>query len=608
MKLKISVTLLIILTLCSAIIYAQKPVYSTKVIDGTEYYIYQVEAGEGLYSISKKFGVSQADINNANPQIHDGIKAGQEILIPKTGKQIQPETNNSNDKDGFILHTVEKKQTLFAISRKYDVSQEDIREANPQIANGLKTGDVLRIPVKRKNPDLPAKPQVEKESKPAADKSQKAVEATPAKTVPVPATLHIGTNETYFIHRVEIKETLYSISKIYNVSVDDIVRLNPESATTLKTGTELKIPYNTRTTVNGNGEVKLKPVTEKTSYKIAYLLPFMLDGEKQDPTVEKFLEFYMGSLLAINNAKSGNFKIDVYTYDTEKSEVKINEVLNKPEMQTMDLIIGPAYTAQIPVLIDFSNRRKIPTVIPFSSSIKNIETNPYVFQFNPDNDIHNDYAAAVLKNKFSDANIVFAQTGNTKWSEDGTDFFRFLQKKLDKLNVSYTKIAADILSVNTIETNLSTAKRNVIVFDTEDLSSVQTYLNKLYELSSSNDVSVLGQYSWRGKSGKKPKMYYIAPFDHNDASPEKIQYENDYRLFYKQFRSEKNPRFDMLGYDITNGFIKQMTSNGFRFNETTSSVKFDQGIQSDYNFKRTRDGGGFINQQLYLIEDAPKRK
>ena len=64
----------------------------------------------------------------------------------------------------------------------------------------------------------------------------------------------------------------------------------------------------------------------------------------------------------------------------------------------------------------------------------------------------------------------------------------------------------------------------------------------------------------------------------------------------------------MLGYDITNGFIKQMTSNGFRFNETTSSVKFDQGIQSDYIFKRTRDGGGFINQQLYLIEDAPKRK
>ena len=153
MKLKISVTLLIILTLCSAIIYAQKPVYSTKVIDGTEYYIYQVEAGEGLYTISKKFGVSQADINNANPQIHDGIKAGQEILIPKTGKQIQPETNNSNDKDGFILHTVEKKQTLFAISRKYDVSQEEIREANPQIANGLKTGDVLRIPVKRRNQD-----------------------------------------------------------------------------------------------------------------------------------------------------------------------------------------------------------------------------------------------------------------------------------------------------------------------------------------------------------------------------------------------------------------------------------------------------------------------
>lgn len=608
MKIKISTAIFIILTICATIIYAQKPVYPTKVVDGTEYYIYQVEAGEGLYTISKKFGVSQADINNANPLIHDGIKAGQQILIPKTGKIVLPDTHTVSENDGYILHTVEKKQTLFAISRKYDVSQEDIHEANPQIANGLKTGDVLRIPVKKKKSDTTEKPKEEKGSK-QADKILKSVENTPAKSGSVPTTLHIGTNETYFIHRVEVKETLYSISKIYNVQVDDIISLNPESAVTLKTGAELKIPYKSQSSGYAPvGEVRAKPTEEKTSYKIAYLLPFILDNGKQDPTVEKFLEFYMGSLLAINNAKKGNFKIDVYTYDTEKTEVKINEVLNKPEMQKMDLIIGPAYTAQIPVLIDFSNRRKIPTVIPFSSSIKNIETNPFVFQFNPDNDIHNDYAADVFKNKFNDANIIFAQTGNSKWSEDGTDFFRFLQKKLDKLNISYTKIGADILTLKTLETNLSSVKRNVIVFDSEELSSVQSYLNKLFDIGSSYDVSVLGQYSWRGKSGKKPNMYYIAPFNANAASPEKSQYENDYRLFYGQFRSENNPRFDMLGYDITNCFLKQMTSNGFRFNENTNSVKYDQGIQSDYNFKRTRNDGGFINQQLYLIEDAPKRK
>ncbi|MBP1637939.1 MAG: Peptidoglycan-binding lysin domain [Bacteroidetes bacterium] len=560
MKIKITAFLMISLITLSSITYAQDSKYQTKVVDGIEYYVYQVETSEGLYSISKKFGVTQSDINNANPQIHDGIKAGQEILIPKSGK-LKHITSQTTEEDEFILHTVEKKQTLFAISRKYNVSQEAITEANPQLQNGLKTGDVLRIPVKIKNKKNeqnitkePIKETTIKEITPVKTvRKQNENEKLKDKTVvtTIPPKLHIGSEETYIVHRVETKETLYSISKKYNVEVEDITRLNPGVETSLKTGAELRIPYkkSSGSSVAAVNTVVAKPLVEKTSYKIAYLLPYMLDSEKQDPTVEKFIEFYLGSLLAVNNAKNGNFKIDVYTFDTEKSELQINEILNKPEMQKMDLIIGPAYTAQIPVLTDFSNRRKINTLIPFSSNIKNIDTNPYIFQFNPDNDVHNDFAVDAFKNKFRD-----------------------------------------------------------VIFDTENLTSVQPYLNNLYELTSKYDVGVLGQYSWRGKSGRKPKMYYIAPFNPNSTTNDVIQYENDYKQYYGQMRSDKNPRFDMLGYDITNFFLKQMGTYGFRFNEKTNSLKYNEGIQSDFNFKRTGNGGGFINQQLFLIEDASKRK
>jgi len=619
MKIKITAFLMISLITLSSITYAQDSKYQTKVVDGIEYYVYQVETSEGLYSISKKFGVTQSDINNANPQIHDGIKAGQEILIPKSGK-LKHITSQTTEEDEFILHTVEKKQTLFAISRKYNVSQEAITEANPQLQNGLKTGDVLRIPVKIKNKKNeqnitkePIKETTIKEITPVKTvRKQNENEKLKDKTVvtTIPPKLHIGSEETYIVHRVETKETLYSISKKYNVEVEDITRLNPGVETSLKTGAELRIPYkkSSGSSVAAVNTVVAKPLVEKTSYKIAYLLPYMLDSEKQDPTVEKFIEFYLGSLLAVNNAKNGNFKIDVYTFDTEKSELQINEILNKPEMQKMDLIIGPAYTAQIPVLTDFSNRRKINTLIPFSSNIKNIDTNPYIFQFNPDNDVHNDFAVDAFKNKFRDANIIFAQTGEGKPSEDGTDFFNYLTKKLDKQNITYTKIGSTNLSINNLATYLSAEKRNILIFDTENLTSVQPYLNNLYELTSKYDVGVLGQYSWRGKSGKKPKMYYIAPFNPNSTTNDVIQYENDYKQYYGQMRSDKNPRFDMLGYDITNFFLKQMGTYGFRFNEKTNSLKYNEGIQSDFNFKRTGNGGGFINQQLFLIEDASKRK
>ena len=56
--------------------------YPIQNINGVEYYVYTVEASEGLYRISKKFNVLQADIYKANPGITEAIKAGQTLYIP----------------------------------------------------------------------------------------------------------------------------------------------------------------------------------------------------------------------------------------------------------------------------------------------------------------------------------------------------------------------------------------------------------------------------------------------------------------------------------------------------------------------------------------------
>ena len=84
MKYKFYIMLIIGITCFLPTIYTQNESYTTEIINGKEYYRYKVQASEGLYAISRKFGVSQSEINNINPQIHDGLKAGQTILIPKT--------------------------------------------------------------------------------------------------------------------------------------------------------------------------------------------------------------------------------------------------------------------------------------------------------------------------------------------------------------------------------------------------------------------------------------------------------------------------------------------------------------------------------------------
>ena len=603
--------------------YAQEAIhFPTKKIDGIEYYIYTVQAGEGLYSISKRFNVSQSEINNVNPQIQDGLKAGQEIFIPKKGQIKTQNTEKDIQKTEYIIHKVQKKQTLFAISRIYNVSQEEIVTANPEAANGVKMGDELRIPQKSKEESDTRKSKKEtkeeKQKKDSANETErrdenitKKPEQKPDKTSNNP-NLHIGNDGNFIFYQVQPGETLYSISKRYNTTVDEIIKYNPEVANSLQTGTKLKIPFYSQNTESSTSNTASSTKNtekrgKKETYKIAYLLPFMLDEKGQDATVRKFLDFYMGSLLAIKNAQNSSTNYDVYTYDTEKSETKIYSIINLPEMRKMDLIIGPAYSAQTPILTDFAKRREIYTVVPFSSNVENIEDNPYIFQFNPDKELQSHFIVNELKKDFQDANIIIANIDNNQTSEE-EDFFNIISNKLYRSNIEYVKVAKADLVNNKIDYFLVKGKKNIVIFNTYDYAEVESNLAYLYDINQKYDVAVIGQYAWKAENGKKPKMYYVAPFkDDEQRLANATQYESEFTQYYGKLRGEKNPRYDMIGYDITNYFLSLINENKLEVEETTRNLK-GEGIQSDMFFRRVNKNGGFMNQKLFLIEDAAKRK
>src|SRR6202008_2022244 len=102
---------------------------------------------ETLFSIAKRYSARIDEIRAANPDMGDAIKAGQRLRIPYKGVvQNLPGTLPSADGKKYKSHTVEKKETVYAISKKYNVPAEEIIKANPGIENGLKEGQVIRIP------------------------------------------------------------------------------------------------------------------------------------------------------------------------------------------------------------------------------------------------------------------------------------------------------------------------------------------------------------------------------------------------------------------------------------------------------------------------------
>ncbi len=180
----------------------------TETIDGKTYIIHRVEKKETLFSISKRYGVAISLVVDANKGSDSGIEAGEELRVPYAG------TNRTRTKDG-IIHTVGERQTLYSIARQYGVTVDDIKAWNKVDEKDFKPGTRLVIREKGKAEPSPS----------------------PAPTTEVVAPLPRPAGGE--VHTVAEKETLFAISRKYKVAVNDLIRWNNLKSNDLKSGQKL---------------------------------------------------------------------------------------------------------------------------------------------------------------------------------------------------------------------------------------------------------------------------------------------------------------------------------------------------------------------------------
>ena len=247
--------------------------------DGREFYLYKVQPSEGFYSIEKKFGVSRVEIVECNPEAASGLRVGQIIKIPVVRGRNSSE-NELKESNNYIFHTVEKGQSLFFISRKYGVTVDDIIRENPGANEVLIIGTELKIPLisiasKAAKQDekylyykvnagetlfalarkhnvsvsdiVDANPGISGESLVVGSEIRiprnKIKQATESVTVKADTTYFTFEDEKYFYHKVEPRQTFYSIINQYNVSEEAVLKANGiENPERLKTGYIIKIP------------------------------------------------------------------------------------------------------------------------------------------------------------------------------------------------------------------------------------------------------------------------------------------------------------------------------------------------------------------------------
>jgi LysM repeat protein len=212
------------------------PVHSSEKTNSDQQITHVVGEKETLYGLSKQYHVSVEAIQNANQAILvNGLQVGQELNIPNSSNFSKTETTGSSK----ITHQVVAKESLFSIARQYNVSVQDLENLNKDIlVNGLQIGQTIAIPNKRKTLD---------------------------------GRVRVINQETVF-HVVEPKETKFSISKKYGISIEQLESQNPEIVNGLIVGNKLAINTKEIKPANESEELMLalaekQVVVEKTKAK-----------------------------------------------------------------------------------------------------------------------------------------------------------------------------------------------------------------------------------------------------------------------------------------------------------------------------------------------------
>ena len=136
MKLKLLIIIALLLS-GNFFVLSQNIIKSSNkvVIKGQAFYLHEVKQGETLYAISKAYNIDKKDIAMYNPTVFDGLKTGQILKIPIIKQPKDPD---------FIYHKIKKGETVYSLSRLYKISKKDIYTHNPQAKKGLKIGEEIK--------------------------------------------------------------------------------------------------------------------------------------------------------------------------------------------------------------------------------------------------------------------------------------------------------------------------------------------------------------------------------------------------------------------------------------------------------------------------------
>lgn len=553
--------------------------------ENQSYFLHTIEKGQSLYSISSMYNVTTSDIIRLNPECEEKIYAGQTIKIPK----------NKATQKGETFHTIQTGETLYKLTTMYNMSAKTICDANPGLsAENFRIGQVIRIPLGEVDQAIAPQPVIEQ----------------PKVQAPVQS-------RCKDMHKVKRKETIFSVSREYGVTEQELIAANPElKEEGMKKGQFLCIPY-----PSASAQALLQPTKKQDVYitppsnnelfrennetpkristvKAALLLPF-----KED---RRMIEYYEGFLMAVDSLKRTGTSIDLYVYDCGKENSSLNAILAKNEMKKMNIIFGPAQQQHIKPLADFAKKNDIRLVVPFSSKEDEVFNNPFVYQINtPQSYLYSEVYEHFTR-QFPNANVIFIETNSV--DKEKAEFIQGLKQELKRKGVVMKTVNENATPV-ILKSVLNKDKENIFIPTSgSDLLLIKLLpqLQLTVRENTDTQIHLFGYPEWQIntkdhlESFFELDTYFYTSFYTNNLLPAAIRFTNAYRKWYSKDMAVNYPKYGMLGFDTGYFFLKGLSRYGSELENGLSKIDLTP-IQTGFKFQRVNNWGGFINKKVFFV-------
>lgn len=578
------------------------------IVDG---YIYHtVKPLETIYSLSNKYEVSKRKTRKLNKLNRKGdISVGQILKFPKTLKntyKIKEKNTISTDiysdkknNESFFVYIVKPKDTYYTLSRVYNVTEAQLKQINPILNEGLKSGLEIKIP---KPTDNLATTRIEELKEKDFNEIKDGVNFKD--NFPIDSINKVALPE-YFLHIVKEKEGFFRLEQLYGFAEEEIITINPELKDGLKLGMTIKIPVKKEENLMLEGDIQGEVLN------IVLMLPFnaslgidLTDKSSKAKRLNNIIDFYLGSLMALDSIKKKGVSVNVKVFDTKDSPFVVNNILSTYNFEETDLVIAPIKFNQYSTVVNNLEKFNIPVISPVSSKDSSLLGTTNSVQNIPVANLVQEKTLSYLMDNISNQNIIII--ANELKLDESADFnIELIKSKLikhDSINkVSIIRMKDGYIKRELFEDNTSSKKENWVILASSHNNTTSiavdnlavfpnNYNITLFSLMKPNNINKLNSKYLNKLNFQYPEVNF------NDKENSQIKiFNNKYKSKYKALPSDLSYK----GFDSTYDALIRL-ANFKNINDAYNSGKSYRLI-SKFDYKQNISKS-FSNTGIFLVK------